>query len=118
MARDAKSELVDFLVHRAFYPVLMAQRSGPHKARVEHVQDTARTEIERFRSCGSIEDVVASFKRDLRSRPAKDVHSDLRLLNLPVLSDLREDFEQKARELGFEPDTLLTSPYPTSTRET
>ena len=31
-----------------------------------------------------------------------------------MLSDLREDFEQKARELGFEPDTLLTSPYPIS----
>ena len=110
MARDTKNELVDFLVHRTFYPVLMAQRVGPHKAKIEHVQDVTRTEIERFRSYGSIEDVVVNFKRDLRSNPAKDVHSDLRLLNLPVISDLREDFERKARELGFDPNTLLTSP--------
>lgn len=103
MTRSAKSELVDFVVHRAFYPVLMAQRTGPHKARVERAQEAARTEIERFRRCKSAEDVVATFWRDLRPGPASRIHSELRSLNLPVISDLREGFEQKARELGVAP---------------
>ncbi len=113
MATDAKTELVDFLVHRAFYPVLMTQRTGPHKATIEQVQHATRAEIERFRSYGSIEDVIASFERDLRSKPARSIYSDLKLLNLPVISDVREDFERKVRELGFDPDTLLTSSYST-----
>jgi hypothetical protein len=110
MARDTKSELVDFLVHRTFYPVLMAQRAGPHKAKIEHVQDATRTEIERFRSYGSIKDVAVNFERDLRLRPASSIRSDLRLVSLPVLGDVHEEFERKARELGFDPNTLLTSP--------
>lgn len=108
---DARNELVDFVVHRVFYPVLMLQRTGPHKARIEHIQDATRAEIDRFRGYKSVEEVIANFKHDLRSKPAKGINSELKLLNLPVLHDLHEDFERKARELGYEPDTLLTSPY-------
>jgi hypothetical protein len=112
MTADVKDELVDFLVHQAFYPVLMTDRAGPNKAMIAHVQEAIHAEIDRFRGYKSAEEVIANFNRDLRSKPGKDIHSELKLLNLPVLHDLHEDFERKARELGFEPDTLLTSPYP------
>ena len=106
---DARNELVDFIVHRAFYPVLMADRTGPHRARIEHVQAATRAEIERFRSYGSAEEVISSFQRDLQSRPTKSINSELKLLHLPMIDDFRDDFERKARELGYEPATLLTS---------
>ena len=100
MAKDVKDELVEFLLHKAFYPVLMAKRDGPDKTKLEHVQAATRAEIDRFRNYGSAEEVVVNFKRDLSSQPAKKIHSELRMLKLPVLNDLREDFERRAEELG------------------
>ena len=52
------------------------------------------------------------MERDPRSKPAEGIWSELDLLRLPAPHDRHEDFERKARELGFEPDTLLTSPLP------
>ncbi len=112
-----RNELVDFIVHRAFYPMLMADRAGPDKAMVEHVQKATRAEVDRFRSYDSAEDVIYGFERDVRSRPAQTIHSELKLLHLPVIDDLRDEFERKARELGFEPDTLLTSLCSSSDKE-
>jgi len=109
MSPDATTELVDFIVHRSFYPVLMVNRVGPDRAIIEHVQEAVRAEIARYRSYRSIEEVIASFKRDVKERPA-NIYSDLKLLHLPVISDLKDEFESKARQLGFEPETLLTSP--------
>ena len=103
MARDAKGELVDFLVHRAFYPVLMAQRTGPDKAMIEQVQGATYREIERFRAYGSADEVVDNFRRDLESEFATSLYHDLKRLDLPVIGDLREAFERKARELGLIP---------------
>jgi hypothetical protein len=109
MVTDARSKLVDFVVHRVFYPVLMLQRTGPHKARIEHMQDTTHAEIERFRTYGSIEEVVVNYKRYFESESARNIGLDLELLNFPTSSDVHEGFEKKVRELGFEPDTFLTS---------
>jgi hypothetical protein len=101
MMRDAKNELVDFLVRRAFYPVLMAPRNGPDKSKIDHVQNATRAEIDRFRSYESAEEVVLNFKRDLYSKPAKKINAELRALNLPVINDLQDEFERKALELGI-----------------
>jgi len=76
---------------------------------IEQVQAAARAKIDRLRSYGSAAEVIDSFERDLRSGPAQDITSELKLLQLPVSDDLRDDFERKARELGFEPDSLLSS---------
>lgn len=100
-ASDTKRELVEFLVHRAFYPVLMAQRAGPNRAMIEQVQDATYREIERFRGYGSADEVIVNFKRDLSSEFATSHYHDLKRLNLPVIGDVREDFERKARELGL-----------------
>ena len=99
MVRDGREELVEFIVHHAFYPVLMADRAGPNRALVEHLQEMTRAKIERFRNCRSIKDVIDNFERDRKTQ--SEIHGDLRLLKLPVLSDLRQDFERKVYDLGL-----------------
>lgn len=103
MAKDAKHELVEFLVRKAFNPVLHAKsegHSGSDERKLQHVQESTRAEIERFRSYGSAEEVLTNFKRDLHSQPAKKIHAELRALHLPTIEDFREEFERKAEELG------------------
>ena len=106
---DARNQLVDFIAHRIFYPLLMVDRAGRHKAMIEQVQAATRAKIDRLRSYGSAAEVIDSFERDLRSGPAQDITCELKLLHLPVIDDLRDEFERKARELGFEPGSLLSS---------
>jgi hypothetical protein len=103
MSSDARRELVDFLVRRAFEPVLAARpdnRSEAEQRRLGHVQKATRAEIERFRGYGSANEVVVNFRRDLDSEPARKVHAELRSLGLPTLDDVRDEFEAKARDLG------------------
>lgn len=103
MASDAKQKLVDFVVHKAFDPVLKAKpegRSETEKEKLEHVQRATRAEIDRYRGYGSASEVVTNFKRDLHSEAARKVHSELRQLGLPTINDVREEFERKADELG------------------
>src|SRR5579875_3150901 len=101
MASGKKQELVDFIVSKALDPVLKAKHAKDPAA-LERVQDATRAEIERYRKYGSAEEVVVNFKRDLHSAPAKKVHAELRRLGLPTLDDIRDEFEQKARDLGVE----------------
>ena len=100
--REALADLVNFVVHRAFYPVLMRERTGPHKARIERAQDAVRGEIARFRQCRTVGDVVRRFHLSSGLEPMSTIVPDLRLLNLPVIGDLREEFEWKVQAL--EPD--------------
>jgi hypothetical protein len=103
MSTDAKRELVDLLERKAFGPVMHARaegRSDADRRTLDHVQKATRSEIDRFRSYGSAEEVVTNFRRDLDSAPAKKVHAELKSLGLPTLNELREEFERKARDLG------------------
>lgn len=103
MSKDAKGELVEFIVRRAFDPVLKATpngRSDADKKKLDHVQDATRAEIERFRRYGSAEEVVINSKRDLDSKPARKIHAELTALGLPTINDVREAFEKKAHDLG------------------
>jgi hypothetical protein len=105
MAIDKKRELVDFLVKKAFDPVLHAKtdgRSEADKRKLEHVRDATQAEIERYRDYGSAEEIVTNFHRDLHSTAAKKVHAELKSLHLPTLDDIRDEFEDKVRELGVE----------------
>ena len=105
MASDAKRQLVEFLIDRAFDPVMKAKpegRSDAEKKKLKHVQEATRAEIERFQRYGSAKDVVENFKRDLNSDPAKKVHADLKALNLPTLNEIKDEFETKASELGVD----------------
>jgi hypothetical protein len=103
MAKGAKRELVDFLIDRAFNPVLEPKpddRSEAERQKLRHVQDATRAEIERYRNYDSAGDVVTNFRRDLDSPAAKKVHTELKELHLPTLDDIRDEFEAKADELG------------------
>ncbi len=98
-----KEELVNFLKSRVFDPVLKAKPddyTGHDRDKLKHVQEATRSEIDRFHDYGSAEDVVVNFKRDLHSEHAKKIHRESRDLNLPTLNDVREDFENKAKDLG------------------
>ncbi len=100
---EAKQRLVRFLEERAFRPVLRANPSSYPESRRDKLKDVqlrTESEIERFRTYGSAEEVVTNFRRDLDSEPAKKVHRALRDLGLPTLNELRDDFEALARELG------------------
>jgi len=106
MASESKNELVEFLVRRAFDPVLEARpdgRSEAERRRLEHVQTATREEIERFRRYGSAGEVLTNFRRDLDSAPARKVHAELRSLGLPTLHEVQAEFEAKARDLGVRP---------------
>lgn len=105
MSKDAKQELVDFLIRKAFDPVLHAKpdgRSEAERKKLEHVQDATRAEIDRYKGYGSAKEVVINFKRDLDSSAAKKVHAELHALKLPILNEIRDEFEEKARDLGIE----------------
>jgi hypothetical protein len=103
MADRKKDELVRFLEERAFKPVLNAEpkgRSAAEQKKLEHVQKATHAEIERFHNYGSAKEVVANFRRDLDSRPARRVHAELRSLGLPTIHDVREEFEHLVEALG------------------
>ena len=103
MAKQAKQELVDFVIRRAFDPVLKAKpdgKSDAEKKKLEHVQDATRSEIDRYRGYGSADELVTNFKRDLHSTAAKKIHHELEQLGLPTINDIRDEFEAKARDLG------------------
>ena len=76
------------------------RRSEAEKKKLDHVREATRAEIDRYRNYGSAEEVVTNFKRDLHSSAAKKVHNELKSLHLPTLDDIRDEFEEKARDLG------------------
>ncbi|MER8614003.1 hypothetical protein [Mesorhizobium sp. M0435] len=99
----AQQELVEFVISKAFNPVMRAKPDGKSDAErkmLEHVQQATKTEIERYRGYSSAEEAATNFKRDLNSDAAKKLHAQLRRLHLPTIEDIRDDFEDKAHELG------------------
>ena len=100
---DARRQLVQFLDHRAFEPVLRADPADfPESARgkLDELKRSTKAEQERFHAYDSAEKVVRMFRDDLDSAPARAVHRDLDELGLPTLDQLRTDFEQLAADLG------------------
>ena len=65
-----------------------------------------RAEVDRFQNCRSAEEVVINFKRVLNSQVANGVHSELKALNLPVIGDVREEFEREGHALGTKAQTF------------
>lgn len=97
-------ELLDFLKQEVFDPILRADadaRSDAERRKLEDVQEATRSEIDRFEHYDGAQALVDNFKDDLSSEPAKKIHRESRALNLPTLPDVRDEFENKARELGL-----------------
>jgi hypothetical protein len=104
MAMSMES-LADLIIQRAFDPVMLAKpggRSDADRRALERVQQATRSEIERYRTYGSDQDVLTNFKRDLHSSAAKKVHAELRRLHLPTIEDIEEEVAAKAHQLGIE----------------
>lgn len=102
----AQHELAEFIIGKAFDPVMRAKSDGKTDAdrrTLEHVKQATEAEIERYRNYGSAQEVATNFKRDLRSPAAKKMHARLRHLHLPTVEDIEDEVEQKAGELGVKP---------------
>ena len=103
MSSKSKHELAEFVIKRAFEPVMHAKpdgRSDADKKKLEHVQKATRAEIERYRGYNSAKEVVTNFHRDLSSEPAKKVHRELKSLHLPTIGDIRGEFDKRAEQHG------------------
>lgn len=104
MALD-KEVLFDLLKRKAFDPIMRAKpdgRSETDKAKLEHVRKATAADIDRYRGYRSARELLTNFRRDLSSSAAKKIHSELRHLGLPTIADIRDEFDEKARELGVE----------------
>ena len=102
MARDAKRDPGEFLVQRAFDPVLKARTNGrpdAERARLKRVGDATRAETGRH-GYGTAREVVMSLERNLRFAPAKKVHAEPDTLRLLATNDSREESGQRARDPG------------------
>jgi hypothetical protein len=101
---QAQRELAEFVISKAFNPVMRAHpegRSGADQKMLEHVQRATKSEIRRYRHYGSAQEIATNFRRDLSSPAAKKVHAQLRHLHLPTIEDIRDEFEDKVHELGI-----------------
>lgn len=100
---DAKRKLLDCLDETAFQPVLRADAEDyPEDKRdvLRDVQRATRSERDRFRGYDTAEKVVDMFRDDLSSEPAQKIQRELHDLDLPTLGDVRDEFENLARDLG------------------
>ena len=108
MARTdaARAKLVAYLDCRAFQPVLQAKPDDfprSQRDKLAHVQHATESDRRRFHAYESAGKVLRMFKDDLTSPHAKQIHRELRDLQLPTIDDLRDEFERMARDLGVEP---------------
>lgn len=94
-----KEKLVHYLDEHVFNRVLHAK---PHRlserarAALEDAQKRTLTEQQRYHRYPSAEKVVEMYKSDLRSGNARKVNATLRRLGLPILADVKDEFERLA----------------------
>lgn len=96
-----KEELVHCLDQHVFNRILQAKsnRLNDHaRAALEDVQNRTRAEQERYHHYPSAEKVVEMYKSDLHSTNARKVNATLKRLGLPILADVKEEFERLAGE--------------------
>jgi hypothetical protein len=104
MPADKKRQLAEFVIEKAFEPVMRARpdgRSDTDRRALQHVQAATKAEIDRYRHYESAAEVVTNFRRDLNSSAAKKIQAQLRKLRLPTVEDIRREFEAKAHQLGI-----------------
>lgn len=103
MAKDAKKELLNFIDHKAFDVILTkdtGKMDGKEKDELEELQRKTKKEKEKFHGYGSAKEVKENFLQNVRSKPAHKLNNELKGFKLPVLPDLKEDFEALCEKLG------------------
>jgi Mg2+ and Co2+ transporter CorA len=96
-----RAELLNFLNHRVFDPILKAKPDDYDEAdrkKLQDVQDRTKSEKERFHHYRSAKEIMDNYKSDLHSSTAKRVNSELEKLKLPTLPSVKEDFLHIAEE--------------------
>lgn len=101
---EDKKKLLKFLDDKAFDPILEKSRedygSENEKKKFDHVKQSTEREKKRFHNYNTAEDIKENFQRDLNSDPAKKIHSELKDLSLPRLSQLKDEFYDLCDKLG------------------
>jgi hypothetical protein len=102
--RDARQQLADSIIRKAFEPVLDVKADGRSEAgrkSLESVQDATPAEIERYRHDDTAQAVLTNFRRDLSSEAARNVRAWLRHLYLPTIEDVEDEVKDRAHQLGI-----------------
>jgi hypothetical protein len=100
---DKKQELIEFLDRKVFDPVLHASEKGKsdeQTKKLHHVQDSTRTEKQRYHDYENAAKVKQMFHDDLSSEPAQRIHRESRELGLPTLPDVEDEFGRLCERLG------------------
>ena len=94
-----KEELVNYLDQNVFDRVLHAKSnrlSENARTALEDAQNRTRTEQQRYHRYPSAQKVVEMYKSDLHSQNARKINATLKRLGLPILADVKEEFERLA----------------------
>jgi len=103
MGKDAKKELLNFIDHKAFDVILnkdAGKMDGKEKDELQELQRKTKKEKEKFHGYGSAKEVKDNFLQNVRSEPAHKLNNELKDFKLPVLPDLKDDFEALCEKLG------------------
>ncbi|MFL6416350.1 MAG: hypothetical protein ACJ74Y_11870 [Bryobacteraceae bacterium] len=90
-----KTELLKFLDHHVFDPILKAnpdKYSDADQKKLQDVQDRTKSEKDRFHHYGTTKEIIDNYKSDLHSSTAKRVNSELEKLKLPTLPSVEKEF--------------------------
>ena len=96
----SKQDLLRFLDHSVFDPILKASPGTFSKADQEKLLDAqkrTRSEKNRFHHYDSAQPLIENYKRDLNASTAKHVNSELERLKLPTLSSVKNEFMKIAQ---------------------
>jgi hypothetical protein len=101
----AKKELLKLLDEKAFDPVLKASpddyQKEEDKQKLKELQEkTSSTKRRYHEEYNSVDAIRSNFSSDLSSDSAEKVQKQIADLGLPTLSDIKDEFHQKVKELG------------------
>lgn len=103
MIKDAKKELLSFIDHNAFDVILKKdpeKMDEKEKDQLGELQRKTKEEKEKFHNYGSAREIKDNFLQNVRSKPAHKLNSKLKDFKLPILPDLKDDFEALCEQLG------------------
>jgi len=103
MIKDAKKELLSFIDHNAFDVILKKdpeKMDEKEKDQLRELQRKTKEEKEKFHNYGSAREIKDNFLQNVRSKPAHKLNSKLKDFKLPILPDLKDDFEALCEQLG------------------
>jgi hypothetical protein len=102
MAQEANKRLFEVLDECVFQPVLqMGEEAVPEdkRYRLPQIKETLARQRELYHTCSSDEEVYQAYHEQMSSEETDKMNYELREMNLPALTDCREQFEVAASTL-------------------